>query len=66
VFNTTSGMLVPTGYSIDQGAGSDLSISFAVTSRLLPPKEHKINNRTFNIFKKNGTLGRLYDERNFL
>jgi hypothetical protein len=45
----TSGMLVPTAYSIDHGAGSDLSICFAVTSRILPSKEHKINNRTCNV-----------------
>jgi len=32
----------------DQGTGSDLSICFAVTSRLLPSKEHKINKRTCN------------------
>jgi len=30
----------------DQGIASELSICFAVTSRVLPPTEHKINKRT--------------------
>jgi hypothetical protein len=42
-------MLVPTDYSVDQGAGSDLSVCVAVTKRILPPKEYKINNRTRNV-----------------
>jgi len=33
----------------DRGTGSDLSICFAVTSRVLPPTEHKINKRTCNV-----------------
>jgi len=33
----------------DQGTGSDPSICFAVTSRVLPGKEHKINNRSCNV-----------------
>jgi len=30
----------------DQNIGTDLSICLAVTSRVLPSKEHKINKRT--------------------
>jgi hypothetical protein len=33
----------------DQGTGSDLSICFAVTSRVLRPKERKINNITCDV-----------------
>ena len=33
----------------DRGTGSDPSICFDVTSRVLPPKQHKINKRTCNV-----------------
>ena len=37
--------------TVDQSTGSDPSICFAVTSQLLPSKEYKINNRTWNVEK---------------
>jgi len=33
----------------DRGTGCDLSICFAVTSRVLPATEHEINRRTCNV-----------------
>jgi hypothetical protein len=36
-----------------QGTGCDPSICFAVTSWVLPPKEHKINKRTCRFENKN-------------
>jgi len=33
----------------DRGTGSDPSICFAVTSRVLPSEEHKINKLTCNV-----------------
>jgi hypothetical protein len=45
MFNTASCMLVPTALK-DLTTGSDPSIYFAVTLRILPSKEYKINKRT--------------------
>jgi len=37
--------------TVDQNIGTDPSICFAVTSRVLPPTEHKINKGTWNVEK---------------
>jgi hypothetical protein len=41
--------------------GSDPSILFALTSRELTPKEHKINKKLVKFKITNGTVGQLYN-----
>ena len=44
VLNTQAACWYPL-FTEDHGTGIDPSIRFAVTSRILPPKEHKINKK---------------------